>query len=129
MTNFNTDDMTNLLKTFLDVQSRRAEIISSNIANADTPEYEAKELKFEEFLRNAASEVDLPRSRRKAISSAVEELQVVKQTPSKIGLDGNTVDVGREMASLAQTGIEFNLGAKMLQSRLRLIRTAISEGR
>ena len=129
MTTFNTDNITNLLETFLDVQSRRAEVISSNIANADTPEYQAKELEFEEFLQEAAKKVDLPLSRLEGLSNAVHELQVVNQTPTKIGLDGNTVDVGREMAGLAETGVKFNLGAKMLQSRLRLIRTAINEGR
>ena len=129
MTVVNSDEITNLLKTYLDVQSRRAEVISSNIANADTPEYQAKELKFEEFLQEAASRVDLPLSRQGELLSADQELQVVNQTPTKIGLDGNTVDVGREMAGLAETGVKFNLGSKMLQSRLRLIRAAISEGR
>ncbi|NNE65140.1 MAG: flagellar basal body rod protein FlgB [Pyrinomonadaceae bacterium] len=123
------DNITNLLQTFLDVQSRRAQIISSNIANADTPGYVAKELDFEDFLRDAASKVNLPQSTLADSGDSVAALRTVDQTPTKIGLDGNTVDAGREMAELAQTSINFNLGAKMLQSRLRLLRAAIHEGR
>ena len=123
------DNITNLLQTFLDVQSRRAQIISGNIANAETPGYTAKKLEFEEFLNEAARRANLPPSRRAEFTASDNSLQVVEQTPTKIGLDGNTVDVGREMAELAQTGVQFNLGAKMLQSRIRLLRTAINEGR
>ncbi len=129
MTFMNSDNVTNLLQTFLDVQSRRAQIISSNVANADTPGYVAKELDFESFLNDAASRVNLPRSRQEDLSESAASLQVVDRSPTRIGIDGNTVDAGREMAELAQTSVNFNLGAKMLQSRLRLLRTAINEGR
>ncbi|MEZ5308546.1 MAG: flagellar basal body rod protein FlgB [Pyrinomonadaceae bacterium] len=130
MTLLEPDNITNLLQSFLDVQSRRAQIISSNIANADTPGYTAKELRFEEFLNEAAERANLPRSRQnqsERLSTA--ELEIAERTPTKIGIDGNTVDSGREMAELAQTGVNFNLGAKMLQARFRILRSAIKEGR
>lgn len=122
------DNVTNLLQTFLDVQSRRTEVIAGNIANADTPGYVAKELDFEDYLREAARQSSLPlaQQNRQGLTS---QPRVVEQTPTTIGLDGNTVDAGREMADLAQAGSNFNFGAKMLQSRLRLLRTAIREGR
>lgn len=122
------DNVTNLLQTFLDVQSRRTQVIAGNIANADTPGYVAKELHFDDFLREAAEQSALPLSKQngQGLSSG---MRVVEQTPNAIGLDGNTVDTGREMADLAQAGSDFNFGAKMLQSRLRLLRTAIREGK
>ena len=122
------DNVTNLLQTFLDVQTRRSQVIAGNIANADTPGYVAKELDFDEYLRDAARQSSLPLSKQseRGLSS---EPKVVEQTPTVIGLDGNTVDTGREMADLAQAGSNFNFGAKMLQSRLRLLRTAIREGK
>lgn len=123
---FSSDNVTNLLQTFLDVQSRRAEVTAGNIANADTVGYRAKELKFDEYLRDAAEQSSLPLSQQTELNS---QMYVTEQTPTSIGLDGNTVDTGREMADLAQAGSNFNFGAKMLQSRLRLLRTAIREGR
>lgn len=123
-----TDNTVDLLKTFLDVQTRRAEVTSSNIANADTPGYVAKELDFQDFLRQAARDAELsPQQTKNSLDN--NSLRVVEKESGAVGLDGNTVDAGREMADLAQTGSNFNFGVKMLQSRLRLLRTAIREGK
>jgi flagellar basal-body rod protein FlgB len=123
---FATDNVTNLLQKFLDVQSQRTQVIAGNIANADTPNYNAKEFRFEDFLREAAQQSELPVSRQ---TDYLSPTQIVEQIPTVIGLDGNTVDVGHEMAELAQAGTSFNFGSKMLQSRLRTLRMAIREGR
>jgi flagellar basal-body rod protein FlgB len=123
------DNITNLLQKFLDVQSQKAQVTAGNIANADTPGYIAKELKFDEFMREAVRQASLPYSKSNWQNLSSAQTQVVEQTPTSIGLDGNTVDIGREMSDLAQTGNNFNFGAKMLQSRLRLLRSAINEGR
>lgn len=124
-----TDNITNLLQKYLDVQSRRTQVIAGNIANADTPGYIAKQLDFDSYLKNAARQASRPGSQQEENSSPVSELRVIEKDSPAIGLDGNTVDTGREMSELAQAGTSFNFGAKMLQSHLRMIRTAIREGR
>ncbi len=129
MSVFSTDGITNLLQSFLDVQSRRSEVIAGNIANADTPGYIAKELNFNDYLQEAARQSELPQAKQDWQSLSSFTPTVTEQSPTVIGLDGNTVDAGHEMAELAQTGTNFNFGAKMLQSRLRLLRSAIREGR
>ncbi|MEP6904166.1 MAG: flagellar basal body rod protein FlgB [Actinomycetota bacterium] len=121
------DNITNLLQSFLDVQSRRAQVIAGNIANTDTPGYVAKDLDFDDYLQEAAQQSSLPLSKQN--SSSLSQPRVVDQPITVMGLDGNTVDMGSEMAKMAQTGTNFNFGAKMLQSRLRLLRTAIREGK
>lgn len=123
------DGITNLLQSFLDVQSKRSEVIAGNIANADTPGYVAKELDFKDYLQEALRQNSLPLSKQDWQGLSSYSPTVVEQTPTVIGLDGNTVDAGREMSELAQAGSDFNFGAKMLQSRLRLLRSAIKEGR
>ncbi|MCC6329244.1 MAG: flagellar basal body rod protein FlgB [Acidobacteria bacterium] len=121
------DSVTGLLQKFLDVQTRRSEVIASNIANADTPGYKAKQLEFDEFLREAVRTSEQPL--RAASNPVGPEMSVVEQDSDVVGMDGNTVDAGREMADLAQAGSNFNFGARMLQSRFRLLRTAIREGK
>lgn len=123
------DNITELLQKFLDVQSRRAQTVAGNIANADTPGYAAKELKFDEYLRNAADQASLPFSQRRDDDFAASSLRVVDRDAESVGIDGNTVDTQKEMADLAQIGTNFNFGAKILQSRLRLLRAAIREGK
>lgn len=124
-----TDNITDLLQKFLDVQSRRAQTVAGNIANADTPGYKAKELKFNDFLKDATQQAMLSPSQRRDNNLSTSSLRVVEQNSTSVGLDGNTVDTGKEMADLAQIGTNFNFGAKILQSRLRLLRMAIREGK
>ncbi|MEJ7617337.1 MAG: flagellar basal body rod protein FlgB [Pyrinomonadaceae bacterium] len=125
--------MTSLLTTFLNVQSRRAEVVSTNIANAETPGYHAKELDFAGHLRQAAENASAPRGGQQSAQSAqslTNEARVVEQAlPEVIRLDGNTVDMRREMSTLSETGMQFLAGTQMLQSHLRLLRSAIREGR
>lgn len=123
-----TDSVTNLLQKFLDVQSLRSQTIAGNIANADTPGYVAKEVDFEQYLKDAAKESVLPAYRQNQLAMT-STARVIEQPVVAIGMDGNTVDTGKEMADLAAAGSNFNFGAKMLQSRLRLLRTAIREGK
>jgi flagellar basal-body rod protein FlgB len=124
-----TDNITSLLTKFLDVQSQRAEIVAGNLANADTPGYVAKELDFADYMKNAAQEALSPAGGSTESKSFIALPRVVEQTPGTIGIDGNTVDAGREMSTLAEAGTEYLAGTQLLQSRLRTLRTAIREGR
>jgi flagellar basal body rod protein FlgB len=55
--------------------------------------------------------------------------KLVEQLGAAVGIDGNTVDVGREMATLAEAGGQYMTGIQLLQGRFRTLRTAIREGR
>jgi flagellar basal-body rod protein FlgB len=122
------DNMTSLLGTFLDVQSKRAEIVAGNLANADTPGYIAKELDFDSFLKNAARESLRPANSSSA-PSITQTPQVVEQESLMMGVDGNTVDTAREMATLAEAGGKYMQGTQFLQMRFRTLRSAIREGK
>jgi flagellar basal-body rod protein FlgB len=124
-----TDGITSLLTKFLDVQSQRAKIVASNLANADTPGYVAKELDFASFLRNAAEQALNPTQSSEASKNFIEMPRVIDQASSALSIDGNTVDTGREMSTLAETGMQHLAGTQLLQSRLRTLRSAIREGR
>jgi flagellar basal-body rod protein FlgB len=120
------DNITSLLGTYLDVQSRRAEVVAGNLANVDTPGFTARELDFNDFLREAAAQsLDPKNMDAKAIAPA----RVVDQEATTIGIDGNTVDPGREMATLAEAGTKYLEGTQLLQMRLRSLRAAIREGK
>lgn len=122
------DRISNLLTQFLDVQSRRAQIVSSNLANVDTPGYQAQELDFGEYLKQATQEALMPNAAGNAALTA-QSPRIIAQTGHVAGLDGNNVDAGQEMASMADTGMRYLAGTTLLQSRLRILRTAIREGR
>ena len=119
------DNITSLLGMFLDVQSRRAEIVAGNLANADTPGYAAKELQFAEFLREAAQQSLAPAG----TANRTGDLQIVEQQSAAVTPDGNSVDVSHEMSTLAEAGMKYLEGTQLLQMRLRTLRTAIREGK
>jgi flagellar basal-body rod protein FlgB len=122
------DRVTAMLSDYLDVQSRRAEVVASNLANADTPGFKARELEFSEFLKDAAQSVMNPQGRNVKTGDP-NSLQVVEQVGNVPGVDGNTVDAGRENAAMADLGMQFLTGTQLLQARFRTIRAAIREGR
>jgi len=121
----NNDQITNLLNSFLDIQSQRTQIIASNLANADTPGFNARELDFKEFLYQAAQETInqnnnlLPKT----------ELKVVNQKNNPLGIDRNNVDTAKEMSSLADAAMQYMTGTQLLKSRWQMIRLAIREGK
>lgn len=140
-----TDSIESLLIFFLDTQSRRAQVVASNVANADTPGYLSKEVDFAETLRRAAYDAVAPNRQAPLAPQNValatsnfleafnrpsaERLEIVEQSGQPMGVDGNTVDMEHEMATLADAGGQYMTGIQLLQSRLRTLRTAIREGR
>ena len=55
--------------------------------------------------------------------------RVTEQAGGAVGLDGNNVDVQREMTDLSEAGMQYLVGTQLLQSRLRTLRAAIREGK
>ena len=126
------DHVTALLTDYLNVQSRRAEVVAGNLANADTPGFKAQELDFMDYLKTAAEQMVEPNRKGYAealLNVANRSVRVVEQDYHAAGIDGNTVDTEREMSTLADTGLQFLTGTQMLQSRFRTLRSAIKEGR
>jgi flagellar basal-body rod protein FlgB len=127
--NTSTDRISNLLTNFLDIQSRRTQLAAGNIANADTPGYAARELNFGEYLRAAAHDAVTPLCERFPNQMESPRISVIGQSGNAVGVDGNNVDTAREMSTLAETGTQYLFGTQMLQMRLRMLKTAIREGR
>lgn len=123
----NADQITNLLNSFLDIQSRRTQLIASNLANADTPGFTSKDLDFKDFLHEAAENVINPNLNNDLLPKS--ELKVINQLSNAVGIDGNTVDTSKEMASLADAGMQYTTGTQLLKSRWQMIRLAIREGK
>ena len=98
----------------MDLLSLRQRLVASNIANGDTPGYKTKDLDFQfEFM------------------SQVEggNPNVVEVEGLRIKNDGNNVSIDRESRMLAENALRFSLASNLLKSEVRIIRSAIQEGR
>ncbi|HDS30544.1 MAG TPA: flagellar basal body rod protein FlgB, partial [Firmicutes bacterium] len=125
--------------------SLRGHLIAHNIANADTPNYKAKRLRFEEFLaRELGADVPgstLPLARTNSLhlpgthgfgtsGKLVPPIGIIyTQDQTTFRLDGNNVDIDHEMAEQAKNALQYSAMTDLVSRRLSSLRTAISEGR
>jgi flagellar basal-body rod protein FlgB len=108
------DRVAGKLEQYLDLVSARQKLVSSNIANADTPGFKTKDIDFQtEFLNAAAG----------AAPHALE----VPGLPVKN--DGNNVSIDREARLLAENDLRFSIATNLLRAQIRSVRSAIQEGK
>lgn len=116
----------------LKAASQRMELLAANIANADTPNYKARDLDFGAALQAAggAQSVTLATTRQGHIQGvAAGGSQALYRVPDQPSLDGNTVDAQRESAAVAETATRYQASLSFLDQRIRTLRAAITGGR
>jgi len=123
------DDAFGIHEQALKLKARRAEVLASNIANADTPGYKARDFDFRALLRQQAPQaVRLQATRENHIQSGnaiVPSNQMSYRIPNQPNLDGNTVDSQLEHAAYAQNAIEYQASLRFLDGQIRQLMLAI----
>lgn len=122
----------------LSMRMKKATVINSNITNAETPGYRALGYDFEEQLQtlldgNKSPKVisNDPRHLKHAFVSADGQIRpdVYVRPSESVGHDGNTVDLDKEMAELAQNQILYRTAVETLNRKIGTLRYAINGGR
>ncbi len=114
------------LESRVDFTWKRHKVILSNIANADTPNYRAKDLKFREEVNSIGMKI----TRRKHISPTTgERFKVVEVRRGLVGNDRNNVSIEEEMAKLAQNRIAYEVYMKMISDNIEKLNKVIRGGR
>lgn len=122
------------LNTSLNLRLMNQNVISGNIANADTPGYKSKKMEFESALRDALGVgghiQPLERDPRHLAPHATDPVDPeIYDDPNGVeSLDGNTVDRASEMSKLAENQLLYDASAEMLKRKLGMLKYAISEG-
>ena len=116
----------------LTLRAERQRIIASNIANADTPGYVARDLNFAQALREATSASRITGTSQLAPSdtsaqSTIDRVarNLVYAVPSQTNLDGNTVDMDRERAAFAENAIKYESTLRFINGQVRTMMDAI----
>ena len=101
------------LERYMDLLSARQKLVATNIANADTPGYRTQDIDFQsEFLHATGG---APRA------VGVNDLPVKN--------DGNNVSLDREARLLSENALRFQVASQLMKSQIRVVRSAIQEGR
>ena len=133
---FNFADKTQM--TSLDMRIKRKEVISSNIANAETPGFRAFGYSFEEQLKSAAGidsqlpmTVSHPKHLRNPFVNADGTIKpdIYIRPTETVSHDGNTVDIDEEMARMAQNEILYKSAVELINRKVGTLRYAINGGR
>ena len=118
----------------LSLRSERQRLIASNIANADTPGYVARDMDFSAALRQATGQMQgatvLAASQPGHIGGAsgaagAAQTNLVYATPSQTNLDRNTVDMDRERANFADNSVRYEATLRFINGNVRTMLDAI----
>ena len=118
----------------LGLRSQRQRLIASNIANADTPGYVARDIDFQQALREATGSAasratTLAATRAGHLGgqgAAGGEPGLVYATASQTNLDRNTVDMDRERASFADNSVKYEATLRFINGNVRTVLSAIT---
>lgn len=102
--------------TALELRSQRMGLLTSNIANAATPGYKAKDIDFAAALKARSSGAQLDA----AIDGAVRY-----RTPVMPSLDGNTVEMATEQTAFAENAVGYSATLSFLKGRVETVTRAI----
>ena len=110
----------------LGVRSQRLEVLSRNIANADTPNYKAEELDFKAMLKETSREY-ISATHSKHYAALEEQPDDGKRfrVPFNSTFDGNTVEISVEQAQFGQAAAEYQTTLNFLENRIGCIRKAL----
>lgn len=112
----------------LKFRNERAELLASNLANADTPNYKARDLDFQTALKQAQS----PQLKLKATQP--EHMQAkgfnggiapLYRIPSQPSLDGNTVDAEQEQVRYTENALSYQFSLRLVGDKLTGLTDAI----
>lgn len=114
----------------LQVRSRRLELLASNLANADTPNYKARDIDFRAALGHAEQGLAVAVRRTHAGhmpagGAGAGMLEPQYRIPNQPSLDGNTVDTQLEQAAFSQNAVQYQASLDFLNTRFRGLRTAL----
>ncbi len=129
-------DSTKNLEKGLDAAWLRNQVISNNIANAETPGFKSSRVEFEDLFaasldKESSFQNKMTRDKHIAFSSQPQSVSpvVVQNDSTAMRMDDNNVDIDYENVELAKNTIYYNTLVEKLNTEFSMLRLAITEGR
>jgi len=114
-------DTLNFNAQALSLRSERQRLLASNIANADTPGYVARDFDFARALKDATAGQAAGANPGAARGEAVLKYSA----PSQTNLDSNSVDMDRERAAIAENTLKYDAALRFINGQLRTLQEAM----
>lgn len=124
------DQTFGLLKNALNASELRQEMISSNIANVNTPDYKVNKVAFESLLQDASNGFSMTKTddQHFGISNLMDVEPIIGKKDNTIVKDnGNNVDIEIEMMDQAQNSLYYNALVTQLNSKYSMLNSVITK--
>ena len=112
----------------LALRAQRMNLLSSNIANADTAGYKARDIDFAAALSQAQQtqgRFERTHAAHIALSGSVEQPDAMYRLPAEVAPDGNSVDPTLEHAAFMDNALRYQASLQLLDNRIKGIKNAI----
>lgn len=110
----------------LSVRSQRVEVLAQNIANADTPNFKARDIEFKKVFRSASEEtMQTTHSQHMALAVDDNADGMMFRVPFNVAFDGNTVELNVEQAQYGKAAAEYQATVNFLQDEISGLRKAL----
>jgi flagellar basal-body rod protein FlgB len=100
-------------------QSQRLNVVASNLANADTPGYVARDFDFARALSDATAANEVGTTGRRSAA------MLRYAAPAQTNLDGNSVDMDRERAAFADNTVKYEATLRFINGSVRTMLDAM----
>lgn len=128
------DEVFRFQQEALNLRAQRQQVLASNIANADTPRFQARDIDFAAALNNALdASANSPGPATLATTSARHlpgvaapgTAPVLYRVPQQASIDGNTVEMDTERAQFADNAVHFEANLTVINNQLKTLLAAI----
>ncbi|MBW2079023.1 MAG: flagellar basal body rod protein FlgB [Deltaproteobacteria bacterium] len=123
------DDTMQMLSREMTLRVLKHQVISANIANAETPGYARLRMDFETALTRAAGarEVQAATHRRHMQAGSDAPAVVYRERAQRVIGDGNNVVLEQEMKELAENQLRYEAAVQLFNKKLNMLKTVIQE--
>ena len=118
----------------LNLRARRQEVLSANIANADTPNFKARDFDFGSKLTEAVERgrqtMSMTGTSSRHISGearALGEGELMYRTPNQSSIDGNTVEMDAERVNFADNAMRYEVNLTVLSSKIKSMLSVVQQ--
>jgi len=116
----------------LGLRAQRQQVLAGNIANADTPNYKARDFDFSTALKDAVagrSGGSLPMTTTASghLTGSLESssARLLYRTPTQASADGNTVDMDVERAQFSENAVQYEAGLTFITHQIKMMIAAV----
>jgi len=120
----------------LNLRARRQEVLAANIANADTPNYKARDFDFSSTLSRVVEEGRGAQSLSMATTSArhlggeagaLPDEDLLYRVPTQSSIDGNTVDMNVERVNFADNALRYESNLTVIGAKIKTLLSAVQQ--